>query len=291
MPITVPFKVMAKGYKISGDISSGYKATVPFLVDWINAYTFADEIMGKGNTFTIVGNIITVQYHSPMLFPGTVARLYAKSFDIEPIGQNGEPLTPYFGLEPGEFFTKALVVVQFETYPLQISPFDDPSGLQQLDPANPITLCEQSIKIAGKMVTRKGSGYTYADGKVLIGDIGLPQRDVKLVLKFPRLPLLPWQQVQAYVGSLNNASVLGCATGTLIFNGGDSQFTATNAGIQGQMMVLEFDWQAYDWNKQYRPDTGLLDWVYQRGGIGDASKRLFPYKTLSDLFWTYEVTE
>lgn len=292
---TVSYKMLAKGYSVRGNLREGYQAKVPFLVAWADAFTFADQVMGVVRQPSVAppaGQASIVQAVVPWIFPGSAsARLYATDFEIQPIGSNGEPLPTYYGLRPGEFFTHAIVTVTFETPHLQWQALDDPGNLQQLDPANPITLCDQSIKGGGQIRTRRGSGYVYSDSKSLQGDIGVPEKQARLVLKFPRLPYLPWQQWAPYYGSVNDRSVLGCATGTLIFEGCETQFTATTSGIQGQMAVMEFTWQPFDWNQQNRPDTGALDFVYQKGHAGDSAYRIFSYMNFAEMFPQYQVSD
>lgn len=293
MSPTVPYKMLSKGYRVSGSIKDGYKAQVKFLTTWADAFTFADQVMGRVARPAVKTPGVNFTANAPWLFPGVVpgnsaARLYASDFEIEPIGQNGQPLPAYFGLRPGEFFSHALVSVTFETPNVSWSALDDPNGLQQLDPDNPITLCEQSIRFGGQLRTRKGSGYVYSDGVALKGTLAHPEPETNLVLKFPRVPYLPRKLIQSYVGSVNDRAVLQADTGTLLCQGGETQFTATTDGLQGQMLVLEFTEGPRDWNKFERPDTGAFDSVYQKGHAGDNTKQIFPYKNLADLFLNFE---
>lgn len=285
---TVPFQVLSKGYTVRGSMRDGYKATVPFLVAWADAFTFVDQVMGA----TEPVDLGHVRLRLPWVFPAAApARLYAQEFDVEPCGQKGEPLAPYLGLRPGEFFSHARVTVQFETPALSNSFLDDPRGFQQLDPENPLTLCEQSLRMGGKLRTRRGSGYVFTDGKALQGDVAVPEKEARLVLTFPRVPFLPWAIVQTFIGRLNDRPVLGCDTGTLIFEGADSRFTATTQGLQGQQLTLEFTWQEHDWNKIERPDDGSFDFVYEKGHAGDPDRRLFHYADFRDLFLTVETAD
>jgi hypothetical protein len=280
-PITVPFGVLAKGYRITGDLKSGYKASVPYLVSWSDAFTFVDEIMGKTTAVTVG----PITFHVPYMFPGsTSARLYPASFDLEPIGASGAPLAPTFGLKPGEFFTFALVTVQFETPQYMQDQQDDPQNLQQLDPANPITVCKQSVKMGGKMVNRKGSGYVWSDNTMLAGDVAVPEKECKLVLEFPKIPFLPWQLIKPFVGTINVNPVLGCDKGTLLLEAPDTDVVGMADGTIGQTLVLEFAQQDHDWNQLRRPDTGQLDFVYTKGNAGNTGQSLFQYSDFLEIF-------
>jgi hypothetical protein len=284
--VTYGAKMLADGYKVNGDLQSGYIATVPYLLAWINAFNFIDLVMGSTASTTIGA----VTLHIPHLFPGAaVAKLYANSFDCQPCGQNGQSLPPTYGMKPGEFFTHAKVTITYKTPPYIQQSTDDPGNLNQLDPANPITLCEQSIKQSGKMRTRKGSGYTFADKSAVIGDIGVPEREAKLVLKFPRIPYIPWQLQQPFIGKVNKFTMLLCAPGTLLFEGGDTQFTETTQGLQGQQWVAELAYDPNGWNKLPRPDTGAYDDVYQKGHLGDPDFQIFGRIDLRALFLTVTI--
>lgn len=274
-------QMLVDGYEVTGDLQSGYVGTVPYLLDWINAFNFIDKVMGSTNSTSI--GFVTLKL--PHQFPGSqTARMYASAFKCNPCGANGQPLGPGFGTRPGEFFTKAKVTITYKTPPYMQQPSDDPNNFNQLDPANPLTLCEQSIKLSGKMRTRKGSGYVYSDNKSVVGDVGVPEREAKLVLKFPRIPWIPWSLQFPYIGSVNSQAMLLCPPGTLLFEGGETQFTETTQGLQGQQWVCEFACDPNGWNKLPRPDTGVFDDVYQKGQVGNANARIFPVKDLRALF-------
>ncbi len=179
---------MPKGFEISGDIRTGYHATVPYLLAWGDAMQFTDDVVAKPTAVTQG----PITWRLPLQFPGFAAKCRCSGFRVTPCGADGSlPLTNG-GLAPGEFFTHAIVILQFDTPPLIQATEDDPQGQQQLDPSNPITMCEQSIKMSGKMVTRKGSKYRYVDDFTPVdGDFARPHTETKLVLKFPQVPYLP----------------------------------------------------------------------------------------------------
>jgi hypothetical protein len=159
---------------------------------------------------------------------------------------------------------------------MQMQPGDDTSGLNQLDPANPITACEQSIDIIGKMVTRDGSNYKYAtSGNTVTDDVAIVMNEAKLVLSFPQVPYLPWQAVQPYVGKVNNSTILACGRGTLLLEGMGTKITPMPNGQFGQNATLKFAWnpdptgtsfQGMDWNNFPIRGTGAFDIIVDGSG-------------------------
>lgn len=278
---TVPYKILAKGYSISGDVRSGYSASVSYFMLWSDAFRFVDDIFGKTNATTIG----PITWQLPYKFPVTRAPLYAHRFNLEPMGldRGGNPITLNKGLSPGEYWTHATVHVEFETPGYTQQTQDDPQHLNQLDPSNPITMCEQSIKMAAKTITHKGASFVYFDGKVAEGDQGIPHTETRLVLAFPRVPYLPWALIRPFMNKVNDTTILGCDRGTLLLCGMDSKTTVTNQGY-GQTLQLEFadNGEGQDWNML--PREGVYELVRKRNGSWNDSNRIFKYADFRKIF-------
>lgn len=274
---TVPFKMLAKGYRVRGG-QDGLQATVTCLVDWTNAFVFHDQVLG----FPYAPTVGTIVYTLPWQFPGApLAKMYAITCEIEPVGINGEPLSGTYGMSPGEFFQKAFCTVEFKNRAFLQAPSDDPGGLNQLDPTNPIAFCDQEISGGAKMVTRKGLGYLYDDGssKPVIGDFGVVEPECKLSLTFPWLPFQPWQTIQSLVGSVNLFPLLGCAKGTILFEEFSTKAQATTQGLMGTQLRYGLSWQPDEWNKLPNA-SGTPTLVKRNDGSG---LRIYPYQDLSAL--------
>lgn len=290
MAITVPYKILVSGYQVTGDVLNGYKATVPYLVAWSDAWTFADELLGR-TTSTTIGPIT---WHLPYLFPAAAARLYAQRFTILPCGADGETSLTYGGLAPGEFFTHAKITVEFET-PKQIQGFlDDPAGMNQLDPLNPITLCEQVVKSTGKMVTRKAGKYIYEDdSKPVPSDFAKPESETKLELTFPRVPYLPWQLIQPYLNKINSVAILGCPVGNLLLEDFNTKVMAsTTEGLQ-QMLVLSFavNHDGLDWNTVQKPNGKYVKVRVSGDILASNPDRIFAYADFAEIFNSLQFEE
>lgn len=278
------YKILAKGYAVTGDVESGYRAVVPYLLPWSEAFLFADEIFGLSSATTVGA----ITYRAPYRFPAANANLYAQSFTVEPAGANGTPLGPNKGLSPGEFFTHAIVRVEFATprHPLNLST-DDPNSLHQLDPNNPLTVCTQEVRSAAKMETIGEGQLIYDDDeKPVPGDNAVPTNESQLVLTFPRVPYLPWALVRPYLGTLNDVAVLSVGRGELLFADFTTKVEATQAGLAQQLQLIfsVSPEPGVTWNHLPKPDgTPVL--VRRRADKGAGNpRRIFPYKDIRTIF-------
>jgi len=275
---TVPYKILAKGYQITGDTQNGYKAVVPYLVEWKYAFTFADDIFG----LTVAGKVGPITWFMPYRFPYANANLYAQSFTIDPCGSNGDPIFTA-GLRPGDYFSHAIIKVSFETPKAIQSGGDDPHRLHQLDPNNPITMCEQTVQVAGKMETRDPGCYQFASGTVVTAQVGVLVPECKIILSFPRVPYLPWTLVRPYIGSVNLNPFLDVNKGEMLLEGMDSRIVQTNTGIT-QQVELHFAWSSLgDWNLMPQSD-GSMALVHRNGAANTDANRIYPYKDHAQIF-------
>lgn len=282
---TVPFDVLARGYKLHGG-QDGIRANVPFLVNWSDAFSFHDQVLGYPYAPVVGGPIV---YTLPWLFPGAPnARLYATECEIEPIGADGLPLAANYGLAAGEFFSHAICNVTFQNRMWAQQPEDDPGNLQQLDPDKPLYFVEQRVTGGGKMVSIKGgTNYLWSDdSKPVAGDQGVLVPECRITLTWPWIPYLPWQIVQPYIGSINLSAMCGCEAETLLLENFDTKNKPTTQGIMGQELTLEFAWQSYSWNKVPKQGTPVL--VKRADGSTDTDGqplRIYKRRELTDLFF------
>lgn len=280
---TVDYKILVNGYEVSGDVRSGYRARVPYLVAWKDAFKFIDDIFaGTTTTISIVG---PVKWNMPYRFPASNLNMYAQAFSMRPSGAGGEDISSITrGLAPGEFFTHAVVTVDFST-PNEIqSSSQDPGNLNQLDPNNPLTMCEQSIQIASKMIQTSPGAFRYSSsGNSVNQPIGILTTECKLVLTFPRIPYLPWKFMQPYVNTVNDSPIFNCVRGSLLLAGMDTK-VSPNKGQLSQQVQLQLHYNTFgDWNTLIAPGN-VFDTIYRMGGPDDDTNRVYPYKDFSKIF-------
>jgi hypothetical protein len=286
------FKIMASGYVISGDVRSGLNVTVPFIMPWSIAFLFMSELLPAPRAATLSGSITwTPPFQLPISLTGfATPPLYCQSFSCIPCGFDGRAATDN-GLVAGDFFSTALITAQFSTPSGVQQMGDDPSNLNQLDPSNPITACEQSMQMTSKVNTQQGSAYNYTagsfSGKPVPTQIGLLQPEAKLVLKFPRIPLLPWQIIQPFVGKVNLNPILNCVKGSLLLEGSTTVYTPGTDGSIAQNLGLMFAFNpdptgtsktGLDWNSFPVPD-GTYALIGTAGG-----KTPYTYTDFTQIF-------
>lgn len=282
------YKILEKGYEATGDVVSGYGATVPYFLPWSQAFAFADEIMGRTSA-TTTGPIT---WRAPYKFPASVAPIYAQRVRIKPCGvdtSTGLPVSAGAngGLAPGEFWSHAIVTVEFASLNQSGLSTDDPNGLNQLDPDNPLTMCSQSVRASGKMETRKNGSYLY-DGslKPVPGDFAVPVTESKLVLSFPRVPYLPWQLVRPYLNTLNTVAMLGVGVGELLFDDFSTRVEPGPNGLQQQLELLfsVSPEPGITWNHLPQPDGSYALVRRAVDKLSGSPRRIFAYSDFRQIF-------
>jgi hypothetical protein len=145
-------------------------------------------------------------------------------------------------------------------------------------------MCEQSVKMAAKMITHKGDSYYFpAAGKAVEGDTGIPWTEARLVLTFPRVPYMPWKVIRPFMNTVNDVPILNCDRGTLLLIGMDTKTTVTNEGY-GQSVQLEFgdNGPGFEWNMM--PNNGILQLVHKKDMPNTDANRIFKYTDFRLIF-------
>ena len=140
---------------------AGIKATVPYLVAWSDVLTFVNEVLVAPSAVRY--GLIT--WNTPYQLPAIGSGHPRAAADLLPgirhpayggaRAELGYWPGPTAGLTPGDYFTEAIVTLQFETITYTQQSSDDPYNLNQLDPENPITACEQSVEMSGRSAQRR----------------------------------------------------------------------------------------------------------------------------------------
>ena len=296
-PRTLPsgWKIEYDGYSIRGNVRSGIQATIPFIMDWANAGTFIGQLIPSSAGATGGTIVWQAPFSITYALGARTVPLYAQSFVCTPLGYRGVPATGS-GLGFGDYFSDAKITVEFEsTTMIQTgASVDDPAGKNQLDPSNPLTACEQSILSTGKVDTMPGGAWAYSSGsfsgKPVKGEVYLIRPEVRLMCKFPRIPFLPWQLIQPYVGKINLTAILNCVKGSLLLEAAPTIITPNMDGSLSQNLGLSFAFNpdptgatvtGQDWNNQPFPDGSGYSLVV---GVGDATKSPYQYAEFANIF-------
>jgi hypothetical protein len=275
--LTTPHRVLAKGgYRLSGDVDTGYRMTVPYYVRWEHAFAFVDELFGLSTAPVQAGPIT---YRAPHKIPFVPTPLYCRSFEVEPMGVGDAQAGTNLGLRAGEYFAYAKITAVYTTPEQGQQPGEDEQ--QQLDPDNPITVCRQSVRASGKMETVKEGHYVWdGDGKKVPGDFAVPSCESMLELEFPLIPYLPWQMIRPYIGKINSVPVLGCGTGELLLEGMSTRVEATTQGFS-QNLVLSFAACSPGQTWNHLPRNGVPTLV-KRAGSSDRIYQSADFTTIFD---------
>lgn len=289
------YSIRARGYELRGDVRGGLAATVPFILPWSLAFSFCNELIPAPRATTPGSIVWTPPYQLPISLTGlSTPPLYCQSYSCVPCGYDGTPATDG-GLPAGDYYSTALVTAEFYTPSFIQQMGDDPSNLNQLDPSNPITACEQSIQVTAKVVTKQGRSYVYLSGssagQPVPGTIGLLQPEAKLVLKFPRIPVLPWQLFQPYIGKINKVAILNCVKGSLLLEGAHTVVTPGVDGSIQQNLGLMFAFNpdptggsvtGMDWNMFPSPSGAYV----MIGASGGTNPTPYTYADFTQIFNT-----
>jgi hypothetical protein len=272
---TVPYEILAEGYEVTSTKDRGFQATVNYITTWANAFTFHDDVMGYGQA-VVVG---PVTYSLPHKFPGAPnASMYAASCSITPCGPDGLAWADTAGLVPGEVWRYAKIKVTYETPQFPRDASDDPSGKNQLDPANPIYNCSQSVDINGRSETLAKEKYKFSGGDVEVpADLTVYRPEGKLVLEYQSVPFVAWKKYHPYIGKLNNAIFLDCGVGEAMFEGASIRNAPGSQGTLGKSVTLSFAVNPYDWNMILKDGTPTF--VETKTG----ANKLYSYANFQDL--------
>lgn len=201
-----------------GIASDGPVATKAYLVpNWFDRFTVANALMG----LTTYGGG-TVGFMQPNRYPES-SNMTSMSLSIRGAGT----YTP--GAKQGQF-TSAVITVTYGVRPYGTLPSDDPNGANNFDPAAPLIYATQAIKRGAQFITIPRSKLKTAGGNTLDQDVGRLVGVNTLSLTLHYLPFLVGASVRSLIGKMNSAPIFGCATGTLLLMGIDTNRTFSTDG-------------------------------------------------------------
>jgi hypothetical protein len=232
----------------------------------------------------------TVTFNGPFSHP-EAPNIFAKSISIQGVGM------PYQG--PVQLaFAAAIITVQFGVMEWEAFPEQDPGGDQQIDQDTKFLYCTQSISYGAEYHSVPGSKLQILHKSDLGGTFALPFNQDKQIrvshaemsMTFHRLPYMPTNFLPLQ-DNVNDSKFLGCAKGTVKFNGGETTREQQSDGSITQSVRLSLSYRPrYEWNMApdpyyYSPSGGITPgpdaWAILQYKTGDY---IFPYSDLSVIF-------
>ncbi len=235
----------------------GPTADKAFICPWVDRYTVAKGILGL-NTAVHIGAFITIKV--PMQYP-EIPYMYAYQIAIRGIG-------PPFQGSPQIAFPYAMIMVNYKCTPWNFSGFDDPSGLNQINPNSPYIYAEQTLSSSAEWLTIPGKYAVFAaapHNPTLI-PYGFRIALVDLAITLHRLPYLPASQAFNYAGMINDAPFLGVDTGKLMFNGMQTHQTRSTDGTINTDATFNFQARSIRWDYGYDGAASTFDQVVRDDG-------------------------
>lgn len=277
---TVPWELCLNPAPRYYTTDKGVEASASFIINWADAETFYDEVLGT-RTGTVTNGVATTL---PWAFP-PAPRIYCQSCDISPITIAGSPGPgANSGLGAGEFFDKAKANLVFGVHKLgdTVNPDeDDPDGQMQFDPANPITYCYQDMDWSCYSEQLEHGSYVW-EGEPNITGFRLTKKTsvATLILRFPLVPFLPAGRIREYMDCVNTHTALGCLPGTLLFEGAATSLQLTSVGRRAKSVTLKFKYRKRPWNVAIRANGSEGTPINASTGA-----KLYEQKDLRLLFW------
>lgn len=261
--------------KIKGSLQ-GLQSTVRYRVEWADAFTFANEVLGL-----LDGN--------PWKWPAS-PNMRATEANIEPIAIKDTPDTGG-GSVPGTYYRWAYVDVTFSsiTSNLAMTGTAEQPPANQFDAANPIEMSSFQIQYASEMIKIPNGTLKWADttnigaNQILPISIRAPESGA-YYMRVPtfnlNITLHNCLYVQASnfaekVGKVNSATMFGtCDPETVLFDGVNTSRREMSDGTAILDVTLNYKWRKSGWNVamgsngylyQYSKIDGKL--VYERDDI------------------------
>jgi hypothetical protein len=160
--------------------------------------------------------------------------------------------------------------------------FDTPTAQNQIDIANPILFCEQSIEYSGRTLVRDGYKLEYVgapSGVVPVGPVFQIEVQSDIVLNFPFVPYIPWNYLEPYIGKSNNATLFGKPAETIAFLGASLRQETMSDGTNKTSCALRMSYNSTGWNKQLATNGTL--YTVQVKGTGE---KLYPPANLAAIW-------
>lgn len=264
--------------RYSGSRANGLSAQVRYKVDWANAFTFVNDVLGAVDG-------------SPWAFPAS-PNLKATEATINPIGvKSGGSGDGTTGSAPGEYFEKAHIDVTFNSQSQQVGGMD----VDDQFPANyfndPIEMSSFNIQYSPQMIRIPAGSLVWhgfkADGTIqtVPSDVKSPNQMGAEYIRKPAFNLnivlhnCLWVESSNFadkIGKVNDTTMWGnCEPETVLFDGVSTTQRSLSNGLAVLDVTLNYKWQKIGWNVAMSSDGTIYrhrkksdgNLVYERADI------------------------
>jgi hypothetical protein len=277
--ITVPYAEMGEDRGFGGGFDSqGPWINRAYLVEWGDLDTFLVEMRGGTSYSGTFGSGVWIR-RLPMQDPNNTT-LYADSITWEPEGRLEVPSTPIA-------YSHAVVKVVFRRPPWDMQASDNLGFANSLtqDPADAAALLysSQELDYGARWYDIPQSAVTWdSDGTKV--NTPIPRRVTTITwnITYHLFPFLPSSIFEQYVDTVNTATFLGRARGTVMFTGPKTMRETNQDGTTVQKVAMAYSWRSIDWNKFLRPDT--IRWDVAKDSAGATTYAYTDFQALLDYF-------
>lgn len=281
--------------RYSGSRANGLSAQVRYKVNWADAFTFVNDVLGAVDG-------------APWAFPAS-PNLRATEAVINPIGvKSGGAGDGTTGTVPGQYFEKAHIDVTFNSQAAQVGGMDtgftENIPALQFDQANPIEMSSFQIQYSAQMIKIPGGALKWdgfdADGGLqpvpsYVKDPGssgaeyIRKPAFNLNITLHNCLYVNEANFSGKVGCVNDTTIFGtCKPETVLFDGATTSHRSLSNGKAIIDVTLNYKWQKVGWNVAMASDGEIYHYVtknsnlvYKRANINPASvippsQRWFP---------------
>jgi hypothetical protein len=266
--ISVEYEELHDFVHEQGD-QQGLRAQKKYKVAWADRLKFYGDVMGHVVTVGGIGGTVTRRI--PLQYPDIPA-LYAVSFEMEPVGLSDDGTKPALGGKQ-IVYDWAWITVGFSTVPWNFQALDDPNSF------TPGLYRTESLEMGGEVMQFPKSAYEFesTDRLSVQQTPGRIVPTASLGITLHDAPYIPFTDIFALIGAVNVGVFYGCAIGTVLFMGGQSEAQTNSVGQRVQKLSLKFSFRSLEWNLFLKPDGSGWDYLKLRGSGGGPGNRVYPY--------------
>jgi hypothetical protein len=238
--------LMDSGIREAVGATDGPKATVRFLTNWGDRYTFINNVVG---TAILSGSsIIRID---PQPYPPS-PNIYA--IEVPEVVGIGKPTRTASGWIS---YPYAAITIGFGIPPW----LSDVAGM-------PYT--QTTITHGNEFYTVPDSVYLFADGTPTMNATGIQIPTIDLQFRRHRMPmsLSLLAQINTLQGYVNNGTFLGFAAGTLLFNGASAEESSDVGGNRTYSLDYSFTFRYIPHNYELHPNR-TTGWAAVSDGSGN----------------------